>query len=153
MSMDFRFTVRATVLAGVLALLGLSFMWGFVVEVLSVADGREYWAYLLVVGPWALVLMVALVVLLGRSNLLLGPLVGLVLGSLAAALFVVGVVSPFFMELGDRDLTDVGGDLSWEVSLMLGMIVWGGGGAVAGAVCGGVASALKAGLGWKSTSR
>ncbi len=137
---------------GVLAVLALSFLWGFVVEVLSIADGREFWAYLLVVGLLALVLIVALAVLLGRSNMLLGPRVGLVLGSLVGALFVVGVVSPFFMELGDRDLTDVGGDLPWEASLMWGMILWGGGGAVVGAVCGGVVSALKAGLGWKSTS-
>ncbi len=131
----------------VLAVLALSFLWGFVVEVLSIADGREFWAYLLVMGSLVLLLAVALALILGRNMpLLLASLAGLVLGGQVGMVFIAGVFSPFWFELGGRDLAEAGGDLDWSASLAFGLILWGVMGVAVGAACGAAAWALRLGL-------
>ncbi len=148
MSMDFRLTVRATVLAGVLALLGLSFMWGFFIEVSDLFDDVEFWpGAVAVVFPWIVVLTIALTALMGRdASLYSASRFGAILGAQAVLLFFVGVLSPYALGLGDRGLTEIGGEFGWLAVLIWLLVVWGLGGAVLGAVLGAVCGALVWGL-------
>ena len=148
MSMNFRFTVRATVLAGVLALLGLSFLWGFFIEVSDLFDDIEFWpGAVAVVFPWIVVLTIALAALMGRdAHLYSASRFGVILGAQAVPLFFVGVLLPYVLGLGDRGFTEFGGEFGWLAVLMWILVVWGLGGAVLGAVLGAVCGALAWGL-------
>ena len=148
MSMEFRFTVRATVLTGVLALLGLSFLWGFFIEVSDLFDGVEFWPGIIaLVFPWIVVLTVALTALMGRdASPYSASSFGIILGAQAVPLFLVGALSPFALGLGDRSLAEFGGAFGWQAVLVWLLVVWGLGGALLGAVLGAVCGALAWGL-------
>lgn len=144
--------VKRSAVAG--AMLAAGFIWGFSAEVSSVFD--ELWlAVLTVIIPWVLLLTVALAAIVDRNVRLPSVvLIGLVLGSLAAMLFILGVFFPFALELGGRDRQDVGEELGgWSVVLPWFSMAGALGGAAVGAVCGGAAWALHFGLGQKGLDR
>ncbi len=129
------------------AVLAAAFMWGFAAEAASV-DEFWRWRGLLIFGPLALLLTATLAASFEKKVPLLTAVVfGVVTGCLTAMMLVLGVFSPFALELGERDLNELGPDLAWDVSLALGLIFWGAGGAVVGAACGVAAWALRFGLG------
>ncbi len=146
--MEFRFTVRATVLAGVLALLALSFLWGFFIEVSDLFDDVDFWpGTVAVVFPWMVVLTIALTALMGRdASLYSGSSFGIILGAQAVPLFIVGALSPTVLGLGDRSLAEMGGEIGWQLVLIWILVVWGLGGALLGAVLGVACGALAWGL-------
>ena len=105
-------------------------------------------------GALVLLVTVALAVGLGeRVRLPTAVVAGVVAGCLTAITFVLGYFSIFALELGERDLNDLGGDIGWDVSLALGLIIWGAGGAVVGAACGIAVWALRFGLGQMRSER
>ena len=148
MSMDLRFTVRATVLAGVLALLGLSFMWGFFIEVSDLFNDVEFWpGAVALVFPWTVVLTIGLTALMVRdASLYSASSFGIILGAQAVPLVLVGALSPFVLGLGDRSLAEIGGEFGWLAALIWILVVWGLVGALVGAVLGAVCGALAWGL-------
>ncbi len=129
--------------AGVLALLGLSFLWGFFIEVSDLFDDIEFWpGAVALVFPWIVVLTIALAALMGRdAHLYSASWFGVILGAQAVPLFLVGALSPFALGLGDRSLTELGGEFGWALVLIWLLVVWGLGGAVLGAVLGAVGDA------------
>ena len=134
------------------AVLAAAFMWGVAAETASLYD--EFWPSVLMLGALVLLVTVALAVGLGeRVRLPTAVVAGVVAGCLTAITFVLGYFSLFALELGKRDLNDLGGDIGWDVSLALGLIIWGAGGAVVGAACGIAAWALRFGLGQMRSER
>ncbi len=97
----------------------------------------------------------ALVAIMDRNvRLPSAVLMGLVLGSVAAMLLILGVLSPFALELGRRDRGDVGNELGgWSVVLPWFLIVAAVGGAAVGAACGTAAWALRFVLGQMRSGR
>ena len=140
--------------AGVLALLGLPFLWGFFIEVSDLLDDVEFWPVAIaLVLPWIVVLTIVLAVLMGRdASLYSASSFGIILGALAAPLFFVGALSPYALGLGDRSLSEIGGEFGWQVVLVWLLVMWGLGGAVLGAVCGALAWGLHRALGawWRN---
>lgn len=141
--------------AAVAAVLATAFFWGFVGETMSLFD--EFWSSVLLLSALVLLLTVALAASVGEKVTLLTAVTAVALGLLGGGImgitFVLGAFSPFALELGERDLNDVGGDIGWDVSLTLGLMIWGGGGAVLGAACGTAAWALRFGLGQVRSDR
>ena len=139
---------------GVVAVLGLSFLWGFFIEASGLSGNVEFWpAVIAMVFPWIVVLTIALAVLMGRdASLYSASWFGIILGALAAPLFFVGVMSPYALGLGDRSLAEIGGEFGWQAVLVWLLVVWGLGGAVLGAVCGALAWGLHRALGawWRN---
>lgn len=137
--------------AGVAAVLAAAFILGFVAETTSLYD--ELWpeGVLTVIVPLFLLLIAALAAGFGEKvTFMTAVLLGLTAGCLTGIMFLLGAFSPFALELGERDLNDVGGaDLAWDFALTLGLIIWGAGGAVLGAASGIAAWALHLGLGRK----
>ncbi len=128
------------------AVLVAAFFWGFAAETASLYD--EFWPSVLVLGALVLLVTVALAVGLGgRVQLPTAVVVGVVAGCLTAITFALGASSPFALELGGRDLNELGGDFPWDTALTFGLIYWGALGAVVGAACGIAAWALRFGLG------
>lgn len=134
--------------AGVLALLGLSFLWGFFIEVSDLFDNIEFWpGAVAVVFPWIVVLTIALAALMSRdARLYSASRFGAILGAQAVLLFFVGALSPYALGLDDRGFTEFGGEFGWLAALIWLLVVWGLGGAVLGAVLGAVCGALAWGL-------
>ena len=143
--------VRGSV--GVAAVLAAAFIWGFAAETASV-DEFWRWKGLLIFGPLVVLLTAALAAGFGKKVRLLTAVVfGVVAGCLTAMMLVLGVFSPFALELGQRDLNELGADEPWDVRLTMGLIYWGAGGAAVGAACGIVAWALHFALGQKRIAR
>ncbi len=144
--------------AGVLALLALSFLWGFFIEVSDLFDNIEFWpGAVAVVLPWMVVLTIALAALMSRDAPLYSTSrFGVILGVPVVLVFVVGILSPYALGLGDRGFTEIGGEFGWQAALIWFLVVWGLGGAVLGAVLGAVCGALAWGLhralgaGWRN---
>ena len=67
--------------------------------------------------------------------------------------FLLGAISPFALELGERDLNDLEGDIGLDASLAFALIFWGAVGAVVGAACGIAAWALRFALGRMRSGR
>ncbi len=130
------------------AVLAAAFMWGFAAATTALFD--EFWPSVLLSGLLVLLLTAALAASVGKKvGLVTAVVSGVVAGCLGGIMFVLGAFSPFALELGERDLNDLGGDIGWDVSLALGLIIWGAGGAVVGAACGIAAWALGFALGRK----
>ncbi len=138
-------------------MLAAAFILGFAAETTSLFD--EFWpeGVLTVIGPLVLLLTAALAASVGERVTLptavTAVIVGLLVGGLTGIMFALGVISPFVLELGERDINDLGGELAWDFALALGLIIWGGGGAVLGAACGTAAWALRFGLGQMRSDR
>ena len=138
--------VRGSVATG--AVLAAAFISGFATETTSLYD--EFWPGVLLLGALVLLLTVALAAGFGEKVRLLTAVVsGVVAGCTVGIMLVLGAFSPFALELGERDLGDVGGDLAWDTALPLALIYVGAGVAVVGAVCGTAAWALHLALGRK----
>ncbi len=136
------------------AMLAAAIIIGFAAETASLFD--EFW--LAVVAAFtllALLLTAALAVRMGESVSLAAAVVsGVMAGYVTGAMFVLGTFFPFALELGGRDLNEVGGDAGWLAVLIVGVPIYGGGGGAAlGAVCGTAAWALWMGLGRRSSDR
>ena len=144
---------RPIVFLAVSLVLAAAFTAGFAAETTALFD--QFWFGLLtLVAPLALLLTAALAATLrGRARLLTALALGLPVGSLAAMVLVLGAFSPSVLELGGRDLYQVGGDLAWGPALAWALIVWGAAGAVLGLACGTAAWALWMGLGRRSSNR
>ena len=141
--------VRAGLVLGWMA---VAFVGGFALTA-WLSDERPA-VVLTVVGPLVLLLTVALVVILGDEVTLPTAVVsGVVAGFTMGTMFVLGILSPFALELGGRDLNEFGGDTGWPAPLIMGVIFMGAGGAVVGAVCGVAAWALHFALGQKPSDR
>ena len=122
-----------------------AFIWGFAAETTSLFD--QFWPGMLWMGALPLLLTAALAASFGKKVMLPTAVVfGVVAGFLTAIMFLLGVFSPFALELGERDLNELGADEPWDVRLTWGLILYGAGGAVLGAVCGIAAWALHFGL-------
>ena len=133
---------------GVGSVLAAAFVMGFAVETTSLSD--EFWSEgaLIAIVPLVLFLTAALAASVDEKVAFVSAVVlGLVAGYLTVIIFILGVVSPYALELGGRELSDLEGALDWVVALTLGLIIWGGGGAVLGAASGTAAWALCFGLG------
>ncbi len=127
------------------AVLAAAFILGFAGETTSLFD--EVWPGVLLLGALVLLLTAALAVGFGEKVRLLTAVVsGVVAGCLVGIMFVLGASSPFALELGERDLNELGADEPWDVRLTFGLIYWGAAGAVVGAACGVAAWALHLGL-------
>ena len=141
--------VRGSVATG--AVLAAAFILGFAAETTSLYD--ELWpqGVVTVIVPLALLVTAALAAGFAKEVPLLTAMVlGVGAGFLTGIMFLLGAFSPFALELGERDLNDVGGaELAWDFALTLGLIIWGAGGAVLGAASGIAAWALHLGLGRK----
>lgn len=127
-------------------LLVAAFVAGFIVELSSVVD--RFWVFIVgVVVPW-LFILTATLVYIARGNVRLIPALagGLVLGYLTATLFAAGLVSPNVMELGNRDIEDIGGEAPLLEALALGLIMAALAGAIVGPASGMAAWALRVGL-------
>ncbi len=123
--------------------LAAAFAVGFAAETASL---YEFWPSVLVLGALVLLVTVALAVGLGeRVRLPTAVVAGVVAGCLTAIVFVLGASSPFALELGGRNLYELGGDSPWELTLTIGLIFWGAAGAVVGAACGIAVWALRLG--------
>ncbi len=118
-------------------------MWGFGAEMLPGFGG--FWPVILgVVCPLMLFVTVVLTVIFDeRVHLSSAILAGLTAGSLVAILFVLGVSSPFFLELGERDIEDLGGEITWQDAVGRDAVLFGLGGAAMGVVGGGLAWAVQ----------
>jgi hypothetical protein len=128
--------------------LAATFIWGFAAETTSLFD--EFWSGMLMMGALVLLLTVVLAASFGKNvRLLTAVLLGIAAGCLAGIVLVLGASSPFALELGERDMANLGGDLAWKAALAAALITGGGVGAVVGAVCGTVAWALIMSLGEK----
>ncbi len=111
-------------------------------------------AQLLLLLVPALLLTAALAVSLGEKAPLPNAVVSGVFGGwLMALMFVLGIFSPFALELGGRDLIEFGGDIYWYNHLIVALVYTGAGGAVVGAVCGVAAWTLRFALGQKQQLR
>ena len=135
---------------GIAAVLAAAFILGFVAETTSLFD--EFWpqGVVTVIVPLALLVTAALAAGFAKEVPLLTAMVlGVGTGFLTGIVLFLGAFSPFALELGERDLNDLGGDIAWDVSLTLGLIIWGAGGAVLGAASGTAAWTLHLGLGRK----
>ena len=135
--------------AGFGAVLAAAFIVGLAIETTSLFE--EVWPGVLLLGVLVLLLTVVLAASLGEKVTLptavTAVIVGLLVGCLMGITFLLGAISPFALELGERDLNDLEGDIGLDVSLTIGLIFWGAGGAVAGAASGTAAWALRFGLG------
>ncbi len=99
-------------------------------------------------GALVLLLTAALAVGFGEKVPFMTALIfGVGVGCLTGITLVLGAFSPFALELGGRDLNELGADEPWDVRLTFGLIYWGAVGAVVGAACGMAAWALRFGLG------
>ena len=138
--------------AGYTAVLALSFIWGFAVEMGSFLDEfPSSVATLGAVGPWAFVLTVALTTLLTRdAPLLFAGLAGLLLGSHGAILFVLGLAAPLMLQLGERRLADLAGEEIHWFPVLMGLLVMAAlVGAGIGALCGAASRVWHVRIGWK----
>ncbi len=137
------------------AVLAAAFVVGFAAETASLYE--EFWSGALLLGGLVLLLTAALAASLGERVTLptavTAVIVGLLVGCLMGITFLLGAISPFALELGERDLNDLGGDIGLDVSLTIGLIFWGAGGAVAGAASGTAAWALRFALGRMRSGR
>ncbi len=132
--------------AGVGAVLAAAFISGFATETTSLYN--EFWPGVLLLGALVLLLTVALAAGGGKKvRFLTAAVSGVLVGFLAGIMLVLGALSPFALELGERDLGDAGGDLAWDTALTFALIYVGAVVAVVGAVCGTAAWALRFALG------
>ena len=127
---------RSGAIAG---MMGVSFVWGFATEILG-ANG-EFWLLILTtILPWALLLAVALAAFVKSENPADAIGTGLLLGSAAAVLLMLGSFLPFPLALGGRDLGEVGQDFGgWFAVLKVALVLAAVGGAVVGTVSGATA--------------
>ena len=129
-----------------------AFIWGFAAETTSLFD--QFWPGMLLMGALVLLLAAVLAASFGKNvRLLTAVMFGMVAGCLAGVMLVLGASSPFALELGERDLTDLGGDLAWKAALAAALIAGAGVGSLVGAVCGTAAWALVVTLGEKPSDR
>ncbi len=134
------------------AVLAAAFVLGFVGETMSLFD--EFWPGVLLLGALVLLLIVALAVSVGEKVPFMTALIfGVGVGCLTAITWVLGASWPFALELGGRDLNELGADEPWDVRLTMGLIYWGAVGAVLGAACGIAAWALRYSLGQVRSGR
>ena len=136
------------------AVLAAAFILGFAAEATSLFD--EFWpdVVVAVIAPLVLLLTVALTASLDEKVTFMSAVVsGLAAGCFTGMVFVLGVVSPFALELGERELNNIASELSWQVAITLGLIIWGTGGAALGTASGAAAWALRLGLGQMRSER
>ncbi len=135
--------------AGFGAVLAAAFIVGLAIETTSLFE--EVWPGALLLGALVLLLTVVLAASLGEKvtfpTAVTAVIVGLLVGCVTGITFLLGAISPFALELGQRDLNELGGDVPWDDRLTFALIYWGAAGAVMGAACGVAAWALRFGLG------
>jgi hypothetical protein len=109
---------------------------------------------MLLMSALLMLLTAALTASFGNNvRLLRAAILGSAAGCLAGLVLVLGAASPFALELGERDLTTLGGDLAWKAALAAALATGGGVGALVGAGCGAVAWAMLAVLGHSPNGR
>ena len=136
--------------AAVAAMLGVSAVLGFAVELLGIF--RDFNIPLLVITavlPWALVLTVALTGIArwwGSRTAAVGA--GILLGAAGGIVFMLGLFVPYPLGVGGRELREFGtADVGWFNWLWSWLLMGAAGGAIIGVGAGAMARALNSGFG------
>jgi len=131
---------------GILLAVVAAFAWGIVLEAAPADDVRRLWVAVIAL-PLVLLITALAASFSEKTSWVTAISLGAATGYLAAAMLTLGAFSLFALEVDGRELNGFGdSDLTWQGALVLGLLYFGAGGAVLGAVCGAAARALRAGL-------
>ena len=127
---------------GIALAVGAAFGWGFYLEARSASD--DLGALAIILTPLVILTAVLAISFSERTGWVTAVVLGGVAGCAVGIALPLGASLLFILEIGGRELDDLGGpDIIWQAALILGLIFFGAGGAVLGAACGAAARAVR----------